>query len=92
MAEIQHRSRTSRDMLYTALDMSATRTQVYLTEEQRRLLDERGRHEDRSLASLVREAIDAYLAATPDPAVALESTYGTLPDLEVPARDEWTRG
>jgi predicted DNA-binding protein len=74
------------------MDMSSTRTQVYLTEEQRRLLDERGRHEGRSFASLVREAIDAYLAATPDPTMALERTYGSLPDLEVPSRDEWTRG
>jgi predicted DNA-binding protein len=72
--------------------MSATRTQVYLTEEQRRRLDERGRMQGRSFASLVREAIDAYLAATPDPAVALEETFGAVPRLQSPTRDEWTRG
>lgn len=80
------------DVLYTALDMSSTRTQVYLSEEQRRRLDERGRHEGRSMAALVREAIDKYLAASPDQDEALEDTFGSLPDLAVPSRDEWARG
>ena len=44
------------------------------------------------MASLVREAVDAYLAATPDPEVALDRTFGSLPDLIVPSRDEWQRG
>jgi predicted DNA-binding protein len=72
--------------------MAATRTQVYLTEEQRRRLDERSRSDGRSLASVVREAIDAYLAATPDASAALEETFGALPGLETPSRDEWARG
>jgi hypothetical protein len=79
-------------MLYTALYMAATRTQLYLTQEQRRRLDERGRREGRAMASLVREAIDRYLDSTPDTGVALDSTFGSLPDLEVPSRDEWDRG
>lgn len=78
-------------MLYTALDMAATRTQIYLTREQRRQLDERGRRENRKLAELVRDAVDLYLAATPDRDAALASTFGTLPDLTVPNRDEWDR-
>lgn len=79
-------------VLYTALDMSSTRTQVYLTEEQRRRLDQRGRHEGRSMAAVVRDAVDAYLAAGPDPDTALDSTFGSLPNLAVPPRDEWARG
>ncbi len=77
-------------MLYTALYMASTRTQVYLTDEQRRLLDEVARREHRSMAALVREALDRYLSeVTVDPAAALESTFGLMPDLEVPPRDEW---
>lgn len=78
--------------LYNALYMAARRTQIYLTSEQRRRLDERRRRERRTLAELVREAVDAYLADRPvDPATALDSTFGTLPKLKVPNRDEWER-
>ena len=70
--------------------MSATRTQIYLTERQRRLLDERQKRERKSLAALVREAIDAYIEPpAPDVEAALEETFGALPGLEVPARREW---
>ena len=79
-------------LLYTALDMPATRTQIYLTSDQRRKLDERRLREHRTLAELIREAVDGYLAADQDPAIALAATYGSLPDLEVPSRDEWDRG
>lgn len=79
-------------MMYTALYMASTRTQVYLDDEQRRRLDERSRHEGRSMASLVREALDAYLAELPDQETALDATFGALPDLGVPSRDEWSRG
>ena len=72
--------------------MASTRTQIYLTSEQRRRLDERGHREGRALASLVREAIDRYLEVAPEAAEALDATFGSLPDLEVPARDEWNRG
>jgi predicted DNA-binding protein len=72
--------------------MSATRTQVYFTEEQRRRLDERGQREGRPMAALVREAVDRYLEAWPDASVALRETFGSLPDLEAPPRDEWVRG
>ena len=80
-------------MLYNALYMaSARRTQIYLTSEQRKRLDERRRREHRSLAELVREAVDAYLAdRSDDPAATLNSTFGILPKLEVPSRDEWDR-
>ena len=72
--------------------MAATRTQIYLTEEQRRRLDERGHREGRALASMIREAVDRYLEITPEAEEALDGTFGTLPTLEVPARSEWDRG
>lgn len=71
----------------------STRTQIYLTAEQRRRLDARIRREGQSLAHVVREALDAYLTEpVVDPGRALDETYGSLPDLEVPSRDEWSRG
>lgn len=68
--------------LHTALCMpGATHTQISLTREQRRRLDELGRRERKSLAELVREAVEAYLersGATPQE--ALRATFGSLPD------------
>lgn len=81
-------------LLYTAMYMSAaTRTQVYLTDEQRTKLDELRRREGKTLAELVRDALDAYLPArVPDADAALRATFGAVPDLVVPSRDEWDRG
>jgi hypothetical protein len=79
-------------VLYTALYMAATRTQIYLTAEQRRQLDEIARREGKAMAEVVRDAIDAFLASGPgDPRTLLDATFGSLPDLEVPSRDEWDR-
>ena len=73
--------------------MSATRTQVYFTEEQRRRLDARAKQQGRTLAAVVREAVDAYMAdGFPDLQVVLGETFGSMPDLEVPARSDWDRG
>lgn len=73
--------------------MSATRTQLYLTEEQRRRIDEITRAEGTTLAEVVRRALDAYLEkARPDPAEALASTFGADPGAAYPDRDEWDRG
>jgi hypothetical protein len=70
--------------------MASTRTQVYLTMEQRKRLDAIARTEGRSLAELIREAVDAYLTgAPPEPTVALDATFGVAPDFQVPSRDEW---
>lgn len=80
-------------MLYTALDMSSTRTQIYLTSEQRRRLDERARREGKTLAQVIRDAVDAHLAEIGgDARAALAATFGVAPNLEVPSRDEWDRG
>ena len=73
--------------------MVATRTQIYLTKRQRAKLDELGRREDKSLAELIREAVDLYLERGPvDVNIALNETFGSCPDLEVPERSEWDRG
>jgi len=42
----------------------------------------------------VREAVDQYVGSSRAESVqqALDATYGTIPDLELPARDEWDRG
>ncbi len=67
----------------------ATRTQVYLTEEQRARLNERARREGLTMAQLVREAVDAYLSAEDD----LKATFGAAPEIasSIPSRDEWER-
>jgi metal-responsive CopG/Arc/MetJ family transcriptional regulator len=80
-------------MLYIVLYMSATRTQIYLTPELRARVDDVMRREHKSLAQIVRDALDAYLAAQrPDPDAALAATFGSMPDLSVPQREEWERG
>jgi predicted DNA-binding protein len=73
--------------------MAATRTQVYLTIEQRQRLDQLVQRRGVPLAHLVREALDQYLeGAEPNLDEALAATFGSMPDLEVPSRDEWDRG
>ena len=73
--------------------MGATRTQVYLTAEQRRRLDALRRRDDKTLAELIREAVDRFLEDEPvDAEAALKSTFGASPDLDVPDRAEWDRG
>jgi predicted transcriptional regulator len=78
-------------MLYTALYMAAaTRTQIYLTQEQRQRLDEVIDREHRSLAAVIRDAVDEYLdRAAPDLETTLDRTNGALADLSAPAREEW---
>jgi hypothetical protein len=71
----------------------SVRTQIYLTAEQRAALDELRRRDGKSLAEIVRDALDAYVAengADPDPPLA--ATFGVAPAFEVPSRDEWARG
>jgi hypothetical protein len=79
---------------------TATRTQVYLTAEQRRRIEELRARDGRTLAEVVRAALDAYLAAHGPQAEearraelrrALDETFGSMPDLEVPPREEWNR-
>jgi hypothetical protein len=76
--------------------MSALRTQVYLTEAQRAGLDERARVERKTMAHVIRDAVDIYLAADLDGAErerVLQDTFGAVPGLgeRLPSRDEWDR-
>lgn len=85
-------------MLYTALYMAAaTRTQVYLTQEQRDRIEELRAHDGRTLAEVIRTALDEYLtthgrdAAEKERAETqrvLDETFGTAPDFPYPNRDE----
>jgi hypothetical protein len=82
----------SQPVLYTALYMPSTRTQIYLTDDQRKRLDQRGRRSGAPLARMIRDAVDTYLADDePDIQAALDDTFGSIPDLEVPQRIEWDR-
>jgi hypothetical protein len=73
--------------------MSATRTQVYLTAEQRRRIDAIADAEGVTLAEIVRRALDLYLdRESPGVIEALRATFGADPSFDVPDRDEWDRG
>ena len=65
----------------------ATRTQIYLTDEQRARLSERAKATGRPVSELVRDAIDVLLAEDDD----LDATFGAAPGIRsrVPSRDEW---
>ena len=70
--------------------MPATRTQVRLQLHQRQRLDEAAGSRGLSLASVVREAVDRYIAEAPvDPTTAIKSTFGAAPEARVPGRDDW---
>ena len=73
--------------------MSATRTQVYLTERQREMIDRIADADAVTMAEVIRRALDAYLAdQVLDPGPALAQTFGAAPDADAPSRDEWARG
>jgi predicted DNA-binding protein len=70
--------------------MAAMRTQVYLTTEQRQRLDHIVRRRGVSMAQVVREAMDRYLAESePDLEETLAASFGSMPNLQVPSRNEW---
>ena len=54
----------------------ATRTQIYLTDEQRARLAERARAQGVPMWRLIRDAVDSFLG-TKD----LEATFGSAPDI-----------
>lgn len=73
--------------------MSSTRTQIYLTTEQRARIDELASLQGISLAEVVRRALDAYLSdVSPDTEETLRSTFGADATIRVPDRGEWSRG
>ncbi len=80
--------------------MAATRTQVYLTEDQRREIEALRASDGRTLAAVIRAALDEYLATHGRAAMEREraetqrvfdEAFGSMPDLEVPPREEWNR-
>ena len=72
--------------------MSSTRTQVYLTDEQRERVDRVAASEGLTMAQVIRRALDEYLDDLPDPDSALDATFGAAPDAAAPSRDSWARG
>jgi hypothetical protein len=72
--------------------MPATRTQIYLTEDQRARVDRAARAEGVTMAELIRRALDQYLGDGPDPTPALAATFGADPAAEAPSRDAWRGG
>lgn len=71
--------------------MSATRTQIYLTEAQRVRIDQVSAAEGIPMAEVIRRALDEYLRDEVNAAEALRSTFGAAPDAKVPSRDAWQR-
>jgi len=72
--------------------MSATRTQIYLTEAQRDRIDQVSAAEGIPMAEVIRRALDEYLTDDIDSAAALSATFGAIPDASAPSRGEWRRG
>ncbi|MDP4013157.1 MAG: CopG family transcriptional regulator [Candidatus Nanopelagicales bacterium] len=73
--------------------MTATRTQIYLSDEQRRRIDKICRDAGVPMAEVIRDAVDRYLEAEfPNPDDALKETFGADPAIDVPPRGEWDRG
>ena len=72
--------------------MSATRTQIYLTEEQRHRIDQMAATEGIPMAEVIRRALDEYLDDHGDPSAVLRSTFGALPDADARCRENWQRG
>lgn len=70
--------------------MAALRTQIYLTAQQRHELDAISERHGRSLAELIREAVDEYLEMRPtDVDAALEQSFGAVPSASSASRSEW---
>lgn len=73
--------------------MAAVRTQVYLTTEQRKRIDQIAARDGTTLADVVRQALDHYFDGwAVDEKEALGDTFGACPEMVSPSRDEWLRG
>ena len=71
--------------------MSSIRTQVYLTVEQRRKIDQLAGAEGVAMAEIIRRALDEYLSDGADAVAALAATFGAAPTASLPSRDAWQR-
>lgn len=72
--------------------MSSTRTQIYLTDDQRRRIDRIAEAKGLTMAEVVRRAVDDYLDDEPDAELTLSATFGAAPGAQVPSRNDWQRG
>jgi hypothetical protein len=72
--------------------MSAIRTQIYLTSEQRDQIDRVAASEGVTMAEVVRRALDTYLERDVDAKAALAATVGADTNATAPSRDNWQRG
>lgn len=81
-------SRSGSSGVYSSVYM-ATRTQIYLTDEQRARLKERARTRGVPMSELIRDAVDSFLSEDDD----VEATFGSSPDIgsRIPSRSEWDR-
>ena len=71
------------------------RTQIYLDDDQDRRLQARARATGTTKSALIREAIDQFLkrrSRRADLGAHLDATFGSIPTIAVPSRDEWERG
>ena len=68
--------------------ISSTRTQVYVTDEERERIDGVAAIEGVAMVQVIRRAADEYLDGGPDPEAALAATFGAVPDAGRPV----TRG
>jgi uncharacterized protein (DUF1778 family) len=76
--------------------MVQLRLQLYVTEEQRTRLEQRAAAEQKTVAQVVREAVDQHLADPADDEERqriLDETFGNCPGIGslMPSRDEWER-
>lgn len=69
--------------------MSATRTQIYLTEDQRRRIDAVATARGWTMAETIRQVLDGYLDELSDVDATLDATFGADPAAEAPSRDDW---
>ena len=69
-------------------------TPIYLDEDQNLRLERRARATGITKSELIRTAIDQFLSRDPadELAAALNDTFGALPGINPPSRDEWDRG
>ncbi len=65
---------------------------MYLSEAQRRRIDQVAAAEGIPMAEVIRRALDEYLSDDADSAAALGATFGAIPDASAPSRDAWPRG
>lgn len=77
-------------VLYMGKDEPAVRTQIYLTTEQRKRLDARAQNEGKSMAQVIRDALEEHLSRGEVDDI-LKKTFGMSPDFEVPPRSEADR-